>query len=156
MVKRFRGFLTSFLPSVAESTDHEFAAVYKHTKTRKLGRSSKGSNVRRLVRSDVQNLSYYDLLQSIYYATAEVKGREMFRKTRCLPIGKRIFREHGAPFSFIDEIASAVHCVNNAAGYATDALLLYLTWQRDRRSKPDEMFNSYAFVSCIFSSGVRL
>ena len=150
MVKRYRRFLTSFLPSDPTSIDHEYAAVYVNTKTREFGRKSDGSMVRRLIKKDVEDLTFDEMLHAIYLATVEVKGRKMFRETRSLPLGKSIFREHGAPFSFIDVMASTVKCVNNAAGYATDALLLFLAWKLERGSTPDSDFDEYAFVSDLF------
>ena len=48
-----------------------------------------------------------------------------------------------------------VECVNNAAGYATMALMHYLTWQRKRRFKVgiDATFNSEKFVRVSLFKG---
>ena len=149
MVTKYRNHLSGFLPEDAGNDGKEFAKVYWNKHTREMRASSNDfTHCRRMVRGDVGALSASEILRALATASMEVKGRKFYRETRCLPLGKEVFREHSAPLSFLGSFNEMVECVDNAACYATLALMQYLTWQHKRRFKVglDTTFNCQRFV----------
>ena len=158
LAAKYRKHLSGFLPVDATSDGMEFVKLFWNEHTREMRTSSEDfAHCKRMVRADVTALRVADLLRALYLIACEVKKRKFYKEARCLSLGKGMFREASAPLSFLGTMKDMVECVNNAAGYATMALMHYLTWQRKRRFKVgiDATFNSERFVRVsLFKGGV--
>ena len=156
-VRKYRNFVKPLLPDHPADKDRKFVRVFWNPRTRYVGSDGKGSGVRRMIKADASCLSFAELLEAIYVASVEVKGRKEFVERRTLRLGRRPFREHQAPFSVLDGINSLTECINNAVDYASDALMLYLAWQGQRHSEApeefDDTFQSEHFVRDLFLLG---